>query len=122
MKGEVLDGCLLRLAEDDTVATALEALTAGQTIAIAADGADGAARPLTVTESIPLGHKMALVAATPGDPVRKYGEVIGRASAAIAAGDHVHVHNCESARGRGDLAAGAGGQGSVADDDGTGSA
>ena len=33
----------------------------------------------------------------------KYGQPIGRATAAIAPGEHVHVHNIESLRGRGDL-------------------
>ena len=33
----------------------------------------------------------------------KYGEEIGVASRAIAAGNHVHVHNLDSMRGRGDL-------------------
>jgi hypothetical protein len=34
------------------------------------------------------------------------GEVIGRATQAIPTGRHAHVHNIESLRGRGDLAAG----------------
>ncbi len=38
-----------------------------------------------------------------GEEVRKYGEVIGLANAPISPGDHVHVHNVESQRGRGDL-------------------
>jgi altronate dehydratase small subunit len=35
----------------------------------------------------------------------KYGLSIGTASQNIKAGDHVHVHNVESNRGRGDKAA-----------------
>ncbi|MFQ5657413.1 MAG: SAF domain-containing protein [Candidatus Methylomirabilales bacterium] len=38
-----------------------------------------------------------------GAPIIKYGQVIGRATVEIAPGDHVHVHNMESLRGRGDL-------------------
>ncbi len=38
-----------------------------------------------------------------GDGVIKYGEIIGRATCDIDVGDHVHVHNVESQRGRGDL-------------------
>jgi hypothetical protein len=30
--------------------------------------------------------------------VRKYGEVIGRLTAAVSAGDHIHVHNLVSLR------------------------
>ena len=33
----------------------------------------------------------------------KYGEEIGVASREISAGNHVHVHNLDSMRGRGDL-------------------
>ncbi|VFS54652.1 Uncharacterised protein [Leminorella grimontii] len=36
------------------------------------------------------------------DEVYKYGESIGRATQAIELGEHVHVHNVESERGRGD--------------------
>lgn len=35
--------------------------------------------------------------------VIKYGEIIGKASVEIRKGQHVHVHNLESLRGRGDL-------------------
>jgi altronate dehydratase small subunit len=37
-----------------------------------------------------------------GDSIIKYGEVIGVATREIAPGQHVHVHNLESRRGRGD--------------------
>ncbi len=43
---------------------------------------------------IPSGHKIATRAIPAGEPVRKYGQIIGFASADIAAGDHVHTHNC----------------------------
>jgi altronate dehydratase len=42
---------------------------------------------------IPQGHKVALRAVAEGRPVRKYGQIIGFATAAIEPGDHVHVHN-----------------------------
>lgn len=38
-----------------------------------------------------------------GGEIIKYGEIIGRATANIEPGEHVHVHNVESLRGRGDL-------------------
>ena len=53
---------------------------------------------------IPYGHKVAVKPIAAGDPVIKHGEDIGIASAAIAVGEHVHVHNVESRRGRGDKA------------------
>lgn len=43
---------------------------------------------------LPFGHKVALRAIAAGGPVIKYGVVIGTATAAIATGEHVHVHNC----------------------------
>lgn len=49
---------------------------------------------LTARGIAPAGHKIALRAMAPGDPVVKYGQVIGYATAAIAPGDHVHSHNC----------------------------
>ncbi len=42
---------------------------------------------------VPQGHKVALRAVAPGQPVRKYGQIIGFATAAIEPGDHVHSHN-----------------------------
>lgn len=38
-----------------------------------------------------------------GDTVWKYGQSIGKATENIEVGDHVHVHNIEPLRGRGDL-------------------
>ena len=43
------------------------------------------------------------VRATPaGGDILKYGQVIGQASKNLEVGDHVHIHNVDSARGRGD--------------------
>ncbi|HEY5908817.1 MAG TPA: altronate dehydratase family protein, partial [Vicinamibacteria bacterium] len=39
------------------------------------------------------GHKVARRAIRSGDPVRRYGQIIGYATADIQAGDHVHTHN-----------------------------
>lgn len=43
-----------------------------------------------------LGHKIARRAIAAGEKIFKYGAPIGRATAAIAAGEHVHVHNVAS--------------------------
>lgn len=53
--------------------------------------------------SILSGHKYALRAIPAGAPVLKYGQPIGRALTSIAPGEHVHINNVESLRGRGDL-------------------
>lgn len=55
-------------------------------------------------DMIPYGHKVALRPIPQGDTVLKYGLSIGSASQNIQPGNHVHVHNVESNRGRGDLA------------------
>jgi altronate hydrolase len=72
-----------RARPDDSVATALVDLLPG----VALPG--GA----TVVEPIAAGHKVALVAHAAGEPVIKLGQPIGEASATIAPGVHVHVHN-----------------------------
>ncbi len=51
---------------------------------------------------IPYGHKMAIQPIDKGGTVFKYGLSIGSATADIQAGSHVHTHNVESNRGRGD--------------------
>jgi len=87
---------VLVISARDNVATALEVLEAGRTIAV-----DGVT--FTICRRIPRGHKVALRAIRAGDPVVKYGHPIGAASVDIAPGDHVHIHNVSSGRGRGDL-------------------
>jgi altronate dehydratase small subunit len=81
----------------DNVATALVSLAPGTTLEL-----DHAT--LTVCEPIPSGHKVAIAPIASGDAVIKYGNAIGTASSNIAPGEHVHVHNVASNRGRGDLA------------------
>jgi len=58
---------------------------------------------LRVQEKIQFGHKFAVKRIDKGENVVKYGEVIGQATQDIDEGHHVHVHNVESLRGRGDL-------------------
>ena len=84
----------------DNVATALSDLRTGDVVSVAVDSER---LEITVGESIPFGHKFALRTVHKGENVIKYGEVIGRAVAAIEQGCHVHIHNIESLRGRGDL-------------------
>ena len=43
--------------------------------------------------TIPAGHKIAVRDLAQGKPVRRYNQIIGFATRAIRAGDHVHVHN-----------------------------
>ncbi len=50
---------------------------------------------LRAVEHIPAGHKIATEPVAPGEPLRKYDQIIGFAPEAIAPGDHVHTHNVE---------------------------
>ena len=59
---------------------------------------------LSATQDIAFGHKVAVRDISEGSEILKYGCVIGQATNAIAPGEHVHVHNVVSLRGRGDLA------------------
>jgi altronate hydrolase len=73
----------LRLHAEDNVVIAVDTLPAGFTI----EGVSAKAR-------IPRGHKLAVRVIPAGEPVRKFGQIIGFASAPIAPGEWVHEHNC----------------------------
>lgn len=86
----------LALHRLDDVAVALRAVARGETVRIEGEQATC----VTASAEIPMGHKIALRGVAAGADVRKYGEIIGMARMAIAAGDHVHVHNLVSRRGK----------------------
>jgi altronate hydrolase len=48
---------------------------------------------VTIAGLVPPGHKVATRAIPAGAPVRRYNQIIGFASRAIAPGEHVHLHN-----------------------------
>ncbi|HOR85058.1 MAG TPA: UxaA family hydrolase [Bacillota bacterium] len=58
---------------------------------------------LVLLSDIPYGHKAAVASIKKGSPIIKYGETMGIATTDIEAGEHVHVHNADSQRGRGDI-------------------
>ena len=84
----------------DNVATAVQVLKAGQKVVVRMDRE---MNTVVVGEDIPYGHKFAVHLIRKGDEIKKYGEVIGRATMDIDVGRHAHVQNIESLRGRGDL-------------------
>jgi altronate hydrolase len=81
------DRAIVLRAEDD-VAIAKKELAGGSVVE------DGPAR-IEVRADIKPGHKVARRAVRRGDPVRRYGQVIGFATQDIAVGDHVHSHNLD---------------------------
>ena len=87
------------LNPDDNVATLIDN---GGTAEISADLRGEKSGKVVLKQDIPFGHKVALAEIAPGADVVKYGKVIGETTAAIAVGEHVHVHNVDSKRGRGD--------------------
>jgi len=90
----------LILNQKDSVANVLEEVEPGDQI-MANSGNDTLV--IDAVERIPFGFKVALRDISQGEPMFKYGEIIGRASQAIRKGALVHVHNLEGVRGRGDL-------------------
>ncbi len=48
---------------------------------------------ITVAGLVPPGHKIATRAIASGEPVRRYNQIIGHATQAIAPGQHVHIQN-----------------------------
>jgi len=77
----------IRLHSDDNVAVATRHLPSGTAV-----GVDGVAN-LATSEAIDLGHKVALRSIEAGQPLRKFGQVIGYAKTSIPAGAWVHTHN-----------------------------
>src|SRR6476469_7420349 len=81
-----LDEVAVVLNPVDAVAIAKQPLLP-KTILRTADG------NVRVAQLIPPGHKVALRAVPVGGEVRRYGQIIGFATKAIAPGEHVHSHN-----------------------------
>jgi len=92
----------LLVNDKDNVATVF-AENVGEGAGVLLVDKTGGRRQIVAACPVPYGHKIALFPIKKGETVYKYGESIGFASADIAAGGHVHIHNMESARGRGDL-------------------
>jgi len=75
---------VIRIHPSDNVVIARRQLVSGELVAD---------EGVTVKGLIPPGHKVATQAIGAGEPVRRYGQVIGSATQAIASGQHVHAHN-----------------------------
>ena len=83
----------IRLHPNDDVVIARQQLMSGATV-----------ENIAVRGLIPPGHKIATRAIASGEPVRRYNQIIGFASQAIAAGEHIHVHNLNLGDNKGDFA------------------
>jgi len=90
--------------EKDNVATILqESLEPGEIINVAVGNET---RSIEIKDPIRYGHKIAISPIKKGEKVLKYGICIGVASKDIGIGEHAHIQNVESVRGRGDLVKG----------------
>jgi len=83
--------------EKDNVATVIMPVKAGSTVSLVIQGRT---ERIKLLSDIPMGHKFALADIEEGTDVVKYGEPIGKTTARITRGAHVHVHNVISHRGR----------------------
>jgi len=73
----------LRLNAQDNVLIAVEEFPVGS-----------APMGISARERVPRGHKMAASPIASGQPIRKFGQIIGFAAKDIAPGEWVHEHNC----------------------------
>ncbi|WP_394788021.1 UxaA family hydrolase [Rhodoferax sp.] len=83
----------IRLHPADDVLIARAQLLSGATV-----------EGIAVKGMVPPGHKIATHAIAAGAPVRRYNQIIGFASRAIAAGEHVHTQNLNMGPDKGDFA------------------
>jgi hypothetical protein len=88
-EGAAASGRLLLMSPDDNCMIARADLPAGLVVEI-----DGL--PVTLPETIRLGHKVARRALAAGDRVLRYGAPIGTMTAPAAQGAHIHTHNLAS--------------------------
>src|SRR4051812_2363897 len=76
---------VVRLHSGDNVVVAAVSLPTGTALG---------SESVTVARAVPMGHKIATRLIRAGEAVVKFGQIIGYATADIAPGAHIHVHNC----------------------------
>jgi altronate hydrolase len=77
----------IRLHPTDHVVVAKTPLPPGMSLVLEDDSV------VTVRQLVPSGHKLAVTSVASGEPIRRYGQIIGFATQTISAGEHVHSHN-----------------------------
>jgi altronate hydrolase len=82
----------------EAVGSGMIRLHAGDNVMVLTKFSGAGSRPLghgaALEKLVPSGHKIATVGIAEGQPVLKFGQVIGYASRDIEAGEQVHTHNC----------------------------
>ncbi|HUG92813.1 MAG TPA: UxaA family hydrolase, partial [Planctomycetaceae bacterium] len=79
----------VRLHPDDNIAIAKRLVAKATQFVLNADPPQA----ITTRDAVDLGHKLAIAAIRRGEPVRKFGQLIGYATADIEPGEWVHSHN-----------------------------
>ncbi len=87
--GTATDRRILVLNGGDNVGVACCDLAAGTRMVIGGG-------EVSLPGAVQLGHKIALAPLAPTDRIIKWGAPIGSALQAVAAGEHVHLHNMKS--------------------------
>jgi altronate dehydratase small subunit len=87
------------LNPSDNVATLLDPGSVGDVCVLQGE----CAGEVTLRQDVPFGHKVCIAQTPGGAEILKYGQVIGTARTSLTVGEHAHVHNIDSTRGRGDL-------------------
>jgi (2R)-sulfolactate sulfo-lyase subunit alpha len=83
--------------KDNVAVVVVEGLRAG-TDALGVVTETNATFRVGIKDDVPIGHKVALADLKAGDTAIKYGEDIGRVTANVAKGRHVHTHNLKTKR------------------------
>ncbi len=83
--------------KDNVAVVVVEGLQAG-TDAFGVVTENNSTFRLAIKDEVPIGHKVALADLKAGDTAIKYGEDIGRITANVAKGRHVHIHNLKTKR------------------------
>jgi altronate dehydratase small subunit len=83
------DSRILIINDGDNVGVACTRLAAGTTLTVRDC-------QITISGEVELGHKIALEPLAAGAKIVKWGAPIGSVTGAVAAGDHVHLHNMKS--------------------------
>lgn len=95
MKANQLTAVVIK--ETDNVATATGELKAGDEVIVRIGTKE---QKVVIKSDVRFLHKFALKNIKKGQPVIKYGQVVGEATGNIQSGEHVHIHNLRSLRGR----------------------
>jgi altronate hydrolase len=74
----------VRLHENDNLAVAVDPIMPGSIL-----------HGVTARDRVPRGHKIALAPISVGEPIFKFGQIIGFASKPVEAGEWLHEHNVE---------------------------